>query len=73
MNISTFLGIPLQWHNVRTISKQLFGDTATFRQGHIGSWKYELTENGKNKRLNQCAALMSFLSDSAMKMMIDGS
>lgn len=52
INLSTFLDIPLKQPKIKKISKALFGDTATFRQGKIGSWKEELTF--KQKQALKC-------------------
>ncbi len=48
MSIAKFLEVPLSWAQAGAICTQLFGGTATFRRGQIGSWKEELTSKQKH-------------------------
>ncbi len=52
MNLAKFLQVPLSWAQAGSICTQLFGGTATFRHGQIGSWKEELTS--KQKKSLKC-------------------
>ena len=45
--IASFLQIPTNKDDIKEICSSLFGGTSTFREGKIGSWKKELTEEHK--------------------------
>lgn len=45
--IADFLGYHITIHDGEQIAKKLFGDTNTFREGKIGSWKTHFTDKHK--------------------------
>lgn len=42
-NIGSHIGLDMTWKKSQEVSNQLFGGTATFREGKIGSWKTHFT------------------------------